>query len=189
MKTTFVFVMRRYVISSKSSFSLPSFVEKTVRLRWSYEDEYELSSLLLGNDYNVGGGGGGGGGEQYAKKSSVTNIKQQRLWSSSVAPPSSSSSYVAAAAFDRKNSYTDDKLDDGRSRAVFVKTAFWITAWYGTSLAILFQNNIILSRPDSSGHVLEMCQMTARRSWWGGWWSAFGGTGIVVGAITSVLCY
>ena len=157
----------------------------------SYEDEYELSSLLLGNDYNVGGGGGGGGGEQYAKKSSVTNIKQQRLWSSSLAPPSSSSSYVAAAAaFDRKNSYTDDKLDDGRSRAVFDKTAFWITAWYGTSLAILFLNNIILSRPDSSGHVLGMCQMTAKAVLvGGGGWSAFGGTGIVVGAITSVLCY
>ena len=152
------------------------------------EDEYELSSPLLGNGNNVGGGGGGGdgsgGGGHHAKKSSVTNIKQQRLRFSSLASLSSSSS-SAAATFDRTNSDANDKRDDGRSRALFLKTMFWITAWYSTSLATLFLNKIILSRPDSSVHVLGMCQMTAAAVLGG--WSAFGCTGIVVGAVTSVL--
>ncbi|KAL3783665.1 hypothetical protein ACHAWO_000786 [Cyclotella atomus] len=50
--------------------------------------------------------------------------------------------------------------NDVRSRSLFLQTAFWITAWYGTSLATLFLNKIILSRPGSSVHVLGMCQMT-----------------------------
>jgi solute carrier family 35 protein E2 len=154
----------------------------------SYENECEMSSPLLGNGNGIvggggGGSGGGGGGGQHAKKSSVTNIKQQRLLSSSLTFPSSSSS--SAAALDRKNGDANDKRNDVRSRSHFLKTAFWITAWYGTSLATLFLNKIILSRPDSSVHVLGMCQMTAAAVLGG--WSAFGCTGIVVGAMTSVL--
>lgn len=62
---------------------------------------------------------------------------------------------------------------DIRSRALFLQTAFWITAWYGTSLATLFLNKIILSRPGSSVHVLGMCQMTTAAVLGG--WTAYGG--------------
>ena len=62
---------------------------------------------------------------------------------------------------------------DQRSRTLYLKTAFWITAWYSTSLATLFLNKIILSRPNSSVHVLGMCQMTTAAVLGG--WSAFGG--------------
>ena len=47
-----------------------------------------------------------------------------------------------------------------------------MTAWYLTSLATLFLNKIILSRPNSSVHVLGMCQMTTAAVLGG--WSAFG---------------
>ncbi|KAL9183120.1 hypothetical protein ACHAXT_004907 [Thalassiosira profunda] len=70
-----------------------------------------------------------------------------------------------------------DKTADGRSKTLFLKTAFWITCWYGTSLATLFLNKIILSRPNSSVHVLGMCQMTTAAVLGG--WSAFGGAAYV----------
>ena len=66
---------------------------------------------------------------------------------------------------------------DRRSKALFLKTAFWITCWYGTSLATLFLNKIILSRPGSSVHVLGMCQMTTAAVLGG--WSTFGGADYV----------
>ena len=65
---------------------------------------------------------------------------------------------------------------DVRSRTLLLKTAFWLTAWYGTSLATLFLNKIILSR-NASVHVLGMCQMTTAAVLGG--WSAFGGAEII----------
>ena len=65
------------------------------------------------------------------------------------------------------------KTDDIRSKKLFIKTAFWITCWYGTSLATLFLNKIILSRDGSSVHILGMCQMTTAAVLGG--WSAYGG--------------
>lgn len=65
------------------------------------------------------------------------------------------------------------KNNDARSKTLFLKTAFWITAWYSTSLATLFLNKIILSRKGSSVHVLGMCQMTTAAVLGG--WSSFGG--------------
>ena len=65
---------------------------------------------------------------------------------------------------------------DVRSRTLLLKTAFWIAAWYGTSLATLFLNKIILSR-NASVHVLGMCQMTTAAVLGG--WSAFGGAEII----------
>jgi len=66
---------------------------------------------------------------------------------------------------------------DARSRSLFLQTAFWISCWYGTSLATLFLNKIILSRPGSSVHVLGMCQMTTAAVL-GGWTSYGGGAWI-----------
>lgn len=54
-----------------------------------------------------------------------------------------------------------------------------------TSLATLFLNKIILSRPSSSVHVLGMCQMTTAAVLGG--WSAFGCTGLLFNSI--VLLY
>eukprot|EP01082_Thalassiosira_pseudonana_P005820 g5535.t1 g5535 contig2:727806-729308(+) len=68
---------------------------------------------------------------------------------------------------------TKNNTDDVRSRRLFLQTAFWITCWYGTSLATLFLNKIILSRPGASVHVLGMCQMTTAAVLGG--WSAYGG--------------
>lgn len=71
------------------------------------------------------------------------------------------------------NTNTNNKHHDARSKTLFLKTAFWITAWYATSLATLFLNKIILSRKGSSVHVLGMCQMTTAAVIGG--WSSFGG--------------
>lgn len=165
----FVSSVRR---SNKQTPHEPDSVDEERGSLESHEHEYEMSSLL---------GSGNNSDGQHANKTSVmTNKKQQRLRSSSHSSSSmastSASPSSAAAVVDRKD-------DDGRSRALFLKTAFWLTIWYGTSLATLFLNKIILSRPNTSVHVLGMCQMTAAAVLGG--WSAFGGTGIVVGAITS----
>lgn len=71
------------------------------------------------------------------------------------------------------NNGSPTKNNDIRSKKLFIKTAFWITAWYGTSLATLFLNKIILSRDGSSVHILGMCQMTTAAVLGG--WSAYGG--------------
>ncbi len=71
------------------------------------------------------------------------------------------------------SSSNHSSMSDQRSRTLYLKTAFWITAWYSTSLATLFLNKIILSRPNSSVHVLGMCQMTTAAVLGG--WSTFGG--------------
>lgn len=55
-----------------------------------------------------------------------------------------------------------------------------LQCWYGTSLATLFLNKIILSRPNSSVHVLGMCQMTTAAVLGG--WSTFGGADMVYNA-------
>lgn len=67
----------------------------------------------------------------------------------------------------------DDENKTIRSRTLFLKTTFWISAWYTTSLTTLFLNKIILSRPNSSVHVLGMCQMTTAAVLGG--WTAYGG--------------
>lgn len=116
-------------------------------------DYYEMTSLL-GNDNTH-------------TISSVTNLKQR---SSSPSPSAWSATTVTSGTVDRSSSRRndDDDNDTRRSHALFLKTAFWITAWYLTSLATLFLNKIILSRPNSSVHVLGMCQMTLPRFWVGG---------------------
>ena len=125
-------------------------------------DYYEMTSLL-GNDNTH-------------TISSVTNLKQR---SSS---PSPSASGTVDRSSSRRND--DDDNDTRRSHALFLKTAFWMTAWYLTSLATLFLNKIILSRPNSSVHVLGMCQMTCAAVLGG--WSAFGYTGFFFNSIVSV---
>lgn len=67
----------------------------------------------------------------------------------------------------------DDENKTIRSKTLFFKTIFWISAWYTTSLTTLFLNKIILSRPNSSVHVLGMCQMTTAAVLGG--WTAYGG--------------
>eukprot|EP00986_Skeletonema_menzelii_P014893 scaffold10550_cov119-Skeletonema_menzelii.AAC.5 len=78
-----------------------------------------------------------------------------------------------------------DKHTDKRSKALFFKTAFWISAWYSTSLATLFLNKIILSRKGSSVHVLGMCQMTTAAVIGG--WSSFGGLDWIHRVCVSIL--
>lgn len=75
--------------------------------------------------------------------------------------------------------------NDPRSRKLFLKTAFWIACWYSTSLATLFLNKIILSRPGSSVHVLGMCQMSAAATLGG--FSAHGGFARLFGVIKKVI--
>ena len=130
------------------------------------KSEYEMTSLL-GNDNN--------------KISSVTNLKQR-----SSSPSAWSSTTVTSVTVDRSNGKRndDDDNDTRRSHALFLKTSFWIAAWYLTSLATLFLNKIILSRRNSSVHVLGMCQMTTAAVLGG--WSAFGCTGLLLNAIVSV---
>ena len=80
------------------------------------------------------------------------------------------------ALYDADNT-KNKSTTDARSRTLLLQTAFWISAWYGTSLATLFLNKIILSRPGSSVHVLGMCQMTTAAVL-GGWTSYGGGAWI-----------
>eukprot|EP00581_Thalassiosira_minuscula_P015909 CAMPEP_0183719998 /NCGR_PEP_ID=MMETSP0737-20130205/12747_1 /TAXON_ID=385413 /ORGANISM="Thalassiosira miniscula, Strain CCMP1093" /LENGTH=510 /DNA_ID=CAMNT_0025949797 /DNA_START=127 /DNA_END=1655 /DNA_ORIENTATION=+ len=100
--------------------------------------------------------------------SSIVNKKLKHK--SSVVADSSKNSDGERSDGDDTNNKSQS---DVRSRALFLKTAFWITCWYATSLATLFLNKIILSRPNSSVHVLGMCQMTTAAVLGG--WSAFGG--------------
>eukprot|EP00985_Skeletonema_marinoi_P029529 scaffold28113_cov146-Skeletonema_marinoi.AAC.1 len=79
----------------------------------------------------------------------------------------------------------NNKHNDKRSKTLFLKTAFWISAWYTTSLATLFLNKIILSRKGSSVHVLGMCQMTTAAVIGG--WSSFGGLDWLKRVVLSVL--
>jgi len=79
----------------------------------------------------------------------------------------------------------NNKHNDKRSKTLFLETAFWITAWYTTSLATLFLNKIILSRKGSSVHVLGMCQMTTAAVLGG--WSSFGGLDWLKRVVLSVL--
>lgn len=116
-------------------------------------DRYERTSLL------PGGGRGKGGGKQ--PKKHAKSKKKQRLRS------------ISAGNDDDADDTKNNSDSDVRSRTLFLKTAFWITCWYGTSLATLFLNKIILSRPDSNVHILGMCQMTTAAVLGG--WSTFGG--------------
>jgi len=86
------------------------------------------------------------------------------------------SSALLEDADDTKN----NSESDIRSRTLFLKTAFWISCWYSTSLATLFLNKIIIERPGSSVHILGMCQMTTAAVLGG--WSTFGGADYVQNA-------
>jgi solute carrier family 35 protein E2 len=118
----------------------------------SLEYEYELASSL-NDEKKLGSGTAISHGNDDEEKAHVS------------APPINRND-----ADDTKNSSDSDV----RSRSLFLHTAFWITCWYGTSLATLFLNKIILSRPGSSVHVLGMCQMTTAAVL-GGWTSQGGG--------------
>jgi len=112
---------------------------------------YELNRSLLRSD----------SGE---KKGSLSNKKNKKHKSSTLS--------IDHGNHNNNNRDTPNKQDH-RSKALFFKTAFWITCWYSTSLATLFLNKIILSKPNSSVHVLGMCQMTTAAVLGG--WSTFGG--------------
>jgi solute carrier family 35 protein E2 len=129
------------------------------------KSKYEMTSLLRNDNH---------------KMSNVTNLKQR---SSSPSARSTTPTVVTSVTVDRSNSKRndDDDKDTRRSQTLFLKTAFWIAAWYMTSLATLFLNKIILSRRNSSVHVLGMCQMTTAAVLGG--WSAFGCTGLLLNAI------
>ena len=117
---------------------------------------YELNRSLLRSD----------SGE---KKGSLSNKKNKKL-----------KHKLSTLSIDNGNNHNNNNnsrdtpnKQDHRSKALFFKTAFWITCWYSTSLATLFLNKIILSKPNSSVHVLGMCQMTTAAVLGG--WSTFGG--------------
>lgn len=148
-------------------------------------ERYEMKSLLR-SDTNSGGGGGGNGNGKNKKQQQQQQHNNKKHWhnKSSAAidhgnvnddnASISSTALLLGDADDTKNKSQSDL----RSRTLFLKTAFWITCWYGTSLATLFLNKIILSRPGSSVHVLGMCQMTTAAVLGG--WSAFGGADYVI---------
>ena len=126
--------------------------------------DYEMSSLLVDGGHD-GGGGGGSSNKQPISKHRHHNRDN---WRGSHDRNDDSQSAPSDADDTKTNSERDV-----RSRALFLKTAFWITCWYGTSLATLFLNKIILSREGSSVHVLGMCQMTTAAVLGG--WSTYGG--------------
>ncbi len=156
-------------------------------------DQYEMTSPLLGSS-NDGGGRGGGGSAIIQHDANGNTMKKHNRISSTTTKASLSS---ATAAIDHggadhhhhdknttlsatSSSSNHAKLlhdctskTDIRSQTLYLKTAFWLTAWYSTSLATLFLNKIILSRPNSSVHVLGMCQMTTAAVLGG--WSTYGG--------------
>mmetsp|Transcript_3795 Transcript_3795/g.4373 ORF Transcript_3795/g.4373 Transcript_3795/m.4373 type:complete len:451 (-) Transcript_3795:50-1402(-) len=94
-----------------------------------------------------------------------------------------SSTLILKSGQDEDVDDAERSSNDTRSRTLLMKTAFWIIIWYGCSLATLFLNKIILSRPNASVHVLGMCQMTAAVVL--GAWSAFGGADWIY---NSVIC-
>ena len=125
-------------------------------------DHYEMSSLLGDNR--------GAKPQQQKHPHNAKNKKAHRLnIHGDHSDDDSTLAVVGRDADDTKNL----SKSDTRSKALLLKTAFWIACWYGTSLATLFLNKIILSRPGSSVHVLGMCQMTTAAVIGG--WSAFGG--------------
>jgi len=151
------------------------------------EHGYEMTSPLLGRSDDAGGDTG-----IQHNSNGNTMKKHNRISSTSTA----SSSTTAAIDHGGADHHHHDKnttlsssttttsnhsklmgdstsKSDQRSKTLYLKTAFWLTAWYSTSLATLFLNKIILSRPNSSVHVLGMCQMTTAAVLGG--WSAYGG--------------
>ena len=131
-------------------------------------DHYEMSSLLDNSSISSKD-------KQQptinAKKKK--NIRQLKFKSSNILDSNSSNSNSNSNNQDADNTKNNSEFSDRRAKALFLKTAFWITCWYGTSLATLFLNKIILSKPGSSVHVLGMCQMTTAAVLGG--WSTFGG--------------
>lgn len=124
-------------------------------------DNYELTSLLSDTS----------GDNQHSPSKVKKHQRPKNKFTASIDEDDNDSmlAIMDRDADDTKNNSESDK----RSKALFLKTAFWITCWYGTSLATLFLNKIILSREGSSVHVLGMCQMTTAAVLGG--WSAFGG--------------
>ena len=118
------------------------------------DEEHGISRSLLRSDSSE-------------KKGSLSNKKNKLKHKSSTLSIDNGNNHN-----NKSNRDTPNKQDH-RSKALFFKTAFWITCWYSTSLATLFLNKIILSKPNSSVHVLGMCQMTTAAVLGG--WSTFGG--------------
>ncbi|KAL7540670.1 hypothetical protein ACHAWF_006750 [Thalassiosira exigua] len=159
------------------------------------EEGYELSSLMSHGSGGDGSAGGSGVPSQqhgrkthrhqhhYGKVSGGTSVESGRPSSPTHKPHHSHPHCRPRSADDTKNTPSGDV----RSRTLFLKTAFWIACWYGTSLATLFLNKIILSREGSSVHVLGMCQMTAAAVLGG--WSAFGGAEKVQNAANGMLAF
>lgn len=131
-------------------------------------DHYEMNSLLPGK-----GGGGGGSHPKSSPKKHAHSLKYKHKSSSDLPFGDGRRSSVDSGDDNDADNTKNSSSHDVRSKALFFKTAFWIACWYGTSLATLFLNKIILSRPGSSVHVLGMCQMTTAAVLGG--WSAFGG--------------
>ena len=152
--------------------------------------EQPLALGRIGSSSNGGGGGDGATDHQQSSKSVSTILnKHNRTISSTPTTTtaavdhggaadhhlslSSSTTTTKFSSTQAKTSSSFSSKADQRSKTLYLKTAFWLTIWYSTSLATLFLNKIILSRPNSSVHVLGMCQMTTAAVLGG--WSAFGG--------------
>ena len=134
-------------------------------------DHIDEEQGVTANNYKHKNSSDGSSGVKKKKKNA------RRTTKSHLDIDTSSSSVVNPLLATTKSTTTNtppaDKHNDKRSKALFLKTAFWITAWYFCSLATLFLNKIILSRKGSSVHVLGMCQMTTAAIIGG--WSSFGG--------------
>mmetsp|Transcript_35517 Transcript_35517/g.74843 ORF Transcript_35517/g.74843 Transcript_35517/m.74843 type:complete len:182 (+) Transcript_35517:204-749(+) len=130
-------------------------------------DHRKMTSLLRDNHHNNHGNGGVGTMSSPLRPQSHAISKKQRYTNNNKSSSSNSSVSISAGDGNNNNDDNNNNADaddtknnsesDVRSRILFLKTAFWITCWYSTSLATLFLNKIILSREGSSVHVLGMC--------------------------------
>jgi solute carrier family 35 protein E2 len=58
------------------------------------------------------------------------------------------------------NSSSSSSSNNGSNDAWFLRTVFWMSAWYTCSLGTLFMNKVILTRLNGHVHILGIVQMT-----------------------------
>mmetsp|Transcript_35514 Transcript_35514/g.74830 ORF Transcript_35514/g.74830 Transcript_35514/m.74830 type:complete len:177 (+) Transcript_35514:204-734(+) len=133
------------------------------------DEEHGVKYDHRARDNHQGNHGNGGVGTMSSplRPQSHAISKKQRYTNNNKSSSSNSSVSISAGDGNNNNDDNNNNADaddtknnsesDVRSRILFLKTAFWITCWYSTSLATLFLNKIILSREGSSVHVLGMC--------------------------------
>ncbi|KAL7467466.1 hypothetical protein ACHAXS_007715 [Conticribra weissflogii] len=155
--------------STRNSYELTSLLLSATAISHGHDDHSSIASSKSGNhSHNI---------PQHQKQKHHHNQKHKHKHKQR----SSEIDYHDDKIHDDADDTKTNPENDIRSRKLFLQTAFWLCCWYGTSLATLFLNKIILSRPNSSVHVLGMCQMTAAALLGG--WSAYGGVDWVVGVM------